>query len=444
MVIYLSITATMAHAITIFAGQWNRSLSDSVAITTGPQLQALLFLKGTSADHFTTQNVSQAVRTTRVVGATAEMPTKIRLLSTQAIITDSQNDVLVRDTRSSYAYHPIPENSGASLVFLSRDTNFTYSITGSKEHERFHIHFANCGETADIPLPDTEPWYDAKRVFGASHVPMQQIMLASPAETTLALVRHESFPRITLVQLMQQNATTLSIPMFGPEQLHFSPFFIDDETILFSVIDGMHWGTVRYHLLTGTYEILSDQFTDHAYHSYTGKTILQQSFFNDSINIPFGSIALLEKYQSIPAREIEALIGPKETREHIFNLLFQNPKAARLRFKTDLTTQSFNAIAESDLREMLRTYWLEKQLNLMQSVGAFHLLTVEPDGALAPLSTIPFSISPPATFVQYVEDTEPLLRALELPSTLIEEFRKRRSEAIAAGDFYILVDDLSY
>ncbi|MDO8469380.1 MAG: hypothetical protein Q7S29_06525, partial [Candidatus Peribacter sp.] len=136
--------------------------------------------------------------------------------------------------------------------------------------------------------------------------------------------------------------------------------------------------------------------------------------------------------------------GPKENHPGLFSLLFQKPEETLLQFKTDLSTQSFNAIAESDLRESLRTFWRDEQLQLSHAVGASHLFTLQPDDTLSEMETIPFEIRPPATYAEYIENAEPLLRALGLPAPLLEEYRKRSAEALKLGEYYTLVDDLSY
>ncbi|MDD5740099.1 MAG: hypothetical protein PHO20_05025 [Candidatus Peribacteraceae bacterium] len=406
-----------------------------------PSLRVLLFQKGTQLDLY--DPYESSVHSAQKLEQGNALLMAPRLLSTRAILITGETSTRVHDMRSSYNYSPLATDQKSLLLHLSRNTNFTYSIPDG-DHAHLHIDFTACGEIATIPLPAEESWYDASKLFDALNLPMQRKMMLSPAETSLALVHHDTFPRIALIQLIGRHATALSVPSFDPEQLHFSPFFIDDQTLLFSVLDSNHWGTVRYRLSTGTYEILSQNFTDHAYYSLSGDVILQQSFFDETINVPFGSVALLEQIRGIPVQEIASLTGQKENHSELFSLLFQKPEESSLHFKSNLTTQSFNAIVESELREPLRDFWRDYQLKLAQAVGVFHLLNLDPDGTLTQIETIPFEIHPPATFAQYVEDAEPLLRALDLPTSLIEEYHKRRRDAKDKGEEYLLVDDLSY
>ncbi len=436
-----AILLSLGYSCVILVQEWGTTTAEKVFASRVPTLRALLFQNGVRLDLFDAASRGVLVRS-KTMNQPAGLPP--RLLSTRAVLLTTGEQSQVQDMWSSYSYDALATGSQSSLVSLSRTTNYTYSVQRDQDHTKLVIDFAACGTVGSIPLPAEETWYDAETVFRQLHLPMQQRMTLSPAETSLALIRHDTFPRITLVRLLERRAITLSVPSFDPEQLHFSPFFIDDETLLFSVLDRNHWGTVRYRVPTGTYEILSGNFTDHAYHTLSGDVILQQSFYDDVVNVPFGSTGLLEQYRGIAPHEVEAIIGPKEANADIFTLLFQDPDASRLFFKTELNTQSFNAIAESDLRELLRTFWRDYQLQLSHAVGEFHLLKLRPDDTLESMETIPFTIRPPATFVQFMDDAEPLLRVLGLPEKSIEEFRKRRANAGQKDQEYLLVDDLSY
>lgn len=440
-----SILLSIGYACVILVREWDTTTTEKMFASRVPTLRALLFQNGARLDLFdaTSRGVIVRLKTANQLAGQPAGPLP-QLLSTRAVLLTTGEQSQVQDLWSSYSYDPLATGSQSSLISLSRNTNFTYSIQRDQLHAKLIIDFAACGTIASIPLPEKETWYDADTVFRPLRLPMQQRMTLSPAETSLALSHHDTSPRITLVRLLERNAFTLSVPSFDPEQLHFSPFFIDDETLLFSVLDRNHWGTVRYRIRTGTYEMLSENFTDHAYHTLSGDILLQQSFYDEVTNVPFGAITLLERFRDIAPREIETLIGPKESHPELFALLFQDPDAPRLHFKTDLTTQSFNVIAESDLREILRTYWRDYQLELTNPVGEFRFVKLLPDDTLESNGAIPFAVHAPATFAQFTEDVEPLLRALALPDKLIEEYRKRSATAMQKGQEYLLVDDLSY
>lgn len=442
--ILIPLLLSLVYSITVLIREWTPPERERMLSGTVPVLHALLFQQGTKLDLFDTYTGNGLVRSAAgALTSSEELNFPPRILSTKVALLSESRHARVRAMTSTYSYDPL-EGQESPLILLARNMNYTFALMDEQSPPHLRIDFAGCGTLADIPLSEHPDWYKPVTLFQIMGLLQQRMMRLSPAETSLAIVHHAHVPHIMLVDVIGRNVIPLSVPSFDPEQLHFSPFFINEETLLFSVLDGKHWGTVRYHLSTGTYEVLSENFTDHAYHSLTGKVILQQSFFDSGTNIPFGSTGLLGQRQNIPLRVIENLTGPRENNHAIFSLLFENPEESSLHFKTDLTSQSFNAIAESTLREPLRTLWREKQLKLTRSVGVFRLLNLEPDDTLTPVETIPFEIHPPAISAQYVKDTEPLLRALEVPATLIEEYRKRSADAAKTGEEYMLVDDLSY
>jgi hypothetical protein len=267
-------------------------------------------------------------------------------------------------------------------------------------------------------------------------------MVLSPAETSLVLLDHTSSPRLILIDLIERTALELIAPSYDPEQLHFSPLFLDEETLLFSVIDRDHWGTVLYHIADGRYEPFSTTFTDRAYHSTSGKLVLVQSFYDNTVNIPFGSTALRERLRAIPLKLVENIVGPIQSQEaaEIRTLLFQTPEGNLLNFRRDLSSSSFNAIEDPLIREQLRTLWLSHRAEVQTASGIFRILSGGSPHSLTTAATVPFDLSPPQTSAEYTNDVEPLLQALELPPSLLQEYRKRSANAKKAGEAYILVD----
>ncbi|MFH1444051.1 MAG: hypothetical protein ABIG34_01520 [Candidatus Peregrinibacteria bacterium] len=440
-IVLLGLFLCLMYPAYILVQEWEFATAERAVMSDKPALRALLFQEGARLQIFDMSLRQDTVRSTKPLNTT-DILSSARLLSPRIVLVGSGAQTQVLDLVSSYTYNATDRES--PLTLLSRNTNFTYTLSDDPDRARLTIDFAECGEIADIPLPERGQWYEPEALFETLGLSMQNSMRLSPAETSLALVKHGTFPRTILVNLIQRNAIALSVPSFDPEQIHFSPFFIDDQTLLFSVLDRKQWATVLYHISTGTYETLSIGFTDHAYHTLTGKIILVQSFYDDALNIPFGSVALLGQKREISVQEIEAITGPRADSANIFALLFQQPDASILHFKSDLTTQSFNAINQSDVRESLRTFWLERQQQLARAVGNFRLLQLNSNGATTLIDTIPFEIRPPAITVQYVDNVEPLLKALELTPGLIEEYRKRNAFAIKSKSEYVLVDDLSY
>ncbi|MDO8469124.1 MAG: hypothetical protein Q7S29_05195, partial [Candidatus Peribacter sp.] len=275
---------SLLYSAVVLVREWKYTEKANPLMHQSSTMRALLFQKGARLDLYDPHELF--VRSGQEPNLGTERFRAPRLLSTRAVLIGNGTSARVRDLGSAYTYDPLTAAQNSEILSLGRNTNFTYYIPEGPDHTHLRIDFARCGQIADIPLPTAELWYDARTLFDTLALPMQQKMVLSPAETSLALVHHDAFPRITLVQLIERQAVALSVPSFNPDQLHFSPFFMDDQTLLFSVLDRDHWGTVRYRLSTGTYEILSENFTDHTYHSVAGDIMLQQSFFDETINVP--------------------------------------------------------------------------------------------------------------------------------------------------------------
>ncbi|OIO55555.1 hypothetical protein AUJ46_01135 [Candidatus Peregrinibacteria bacterium CG1_02_54_53] len=443
-IVCVVLLCAFAYSTFVLISSLMQPVNDPNEIRAKVTLQALLFRKGTDQDVYATHTFRTGlVYSRKILQSSNEYSTELRLVSPRATLIGSGNQAHVQDMGSPYNYKLLTDEENSPLVYLSRDTNFVYFLTDEEDHPHLHVRYSECGEIENISLPAREEWYSPEQLFERLGIPMQHTIVLSPTEMSLALLSHNTLSRITLIDTLSWDSRTLSAPSFDSEQLHFSPFFIDNQTLLFSVLDRNHWGTVRYHLRTGAYEILSSNFTDHAYHTLSGKIILQQSFFNGETNIPFGSIALLKQKQGFPVQTIEAMTGPREQNTRIFAFLFEDPDAAFLHFRRVIKVESFNAIEQTGIREALRSFWYENQLHPMQS-GDFHLLQLNPDSTLTPIETIPFEIRPPAISAQYRENVEPLLRVLELSAPLIEKYRERKEIAEQNGEQYLLLDDLSY
>ncbi|HBH19646.1 MAG TPA: hypothetical protein DDX11_01585 [Candidatus Peribacter riflensis] len=442
--VLLPLLCAFALAVYVFTQEWRPQNRVRVFSDITPTLQALLFRQGTRLDLYDVSS-PKTIRTATPFEDAQEIARPARLLSPKAVLIASEQHARVRDMASAYAYDPLA-GSGSPLVLLSRNTNFTFSLSDESRNPRVRIAFSGCGDIADIPLSAAADWYEPAPLFEALGVPQQRRMVLSPAETTLAVIDHAALPRISVVHLTQRTAMTLAVPSFDPEQVHFSPFFVNDQILLFSVLDRSHWGTVLYRLSDGTYEMLSPTFTDAAYHSATGKAILMQSFFDNDRNIPFGSTVLLGQERSIPVADLEEIIGPRDSQTAllILGLLFQDLEATSLQFKRDLTIRSFNVIENSQMREALRSLWDEHRLKLSNAVGTFQILRLEPDNTLTKLDTVSFTVQPPATVATFTQNIEPLLRSLEVSDTFIQEYRKRNEDTMKRGEEYLLVDELSF
>jgi hypothetical protein len=244
-----------------------------------------------------------------------------------------------------------------------------------------YIHSPACATDRRIVMDTVHD--DMAETIAKISVPAQRKLELSPFQNTLAFLDHANAPRITLLNLITEQTTPLRAPTFGEEQLHFSPMFYDEDTLLFSVIDGNRWGTVLYDISRREYTPFSVHFTDRALRAASGSGIvLQQSFYGGTVNIPFGSLALRDQNEDF------------------------------LSLSTIIQRQS----------------------------GTIRIFKATLDGAQTGAGSQTFRASPEKGYFEYTERVDPLLTALDLPSNLIREYERRGKEAEARGESYVLVD----
>jgi len=435
--------AAFSTSIAILIAQWNPLEGPAPHAQGKSSLEAVLFLRGNKLEAYSTETTRGALRAINLPSDLLSPEVFPRLLSPSSVALSVGSRTLVHDMSSGYYYEPSPESRKA-LVHTNRSTSMVYALKTDGTAPHLTVTSASCGLLADLPLPTTDSWYADEQLFVSLGIEQQRLIRLSPAETALALIDHTVGPRLTIIDLFQHTIQAPLVPGFSPEQVHFSPFFIDEETLLFSVLDLDHWGTVIYHINTKTFEPLTEAFTDQAYRSLTGQIILVQSFYDEKNNIPFGSTRLLESTHTFPLRQIETILAEIDHAQatNILSQFFENSLNERLRFKSRLDNSSFNEIENTEIREQLRTLWSDERSQIASTTGIFHILSAPPEGVPTLVERIPFEVHAPKTSAEFTEDIEPLLRVLELPKTLMEQYRKRSADAKAKGESYRLIDAL--
>jgi hypothetical protein len=267
---------------------------------------------------------------------------------------------------------------------LDDHSKFFYS-TIENDMAILYIHSPTCEIDQRVVIGAVH--HDVEKSLEDINVPPQRALALSPLQNTLAFLDHTSSARMTLVNLITREITSLRVPDFGGGQLHFSPSFYDENTLLFSAIEGNQWGTVLYDIPHKRYQLFSKNFTDRVLHSASGgQILLQQSFYGGgAVNIPFGSLAL------------------------------RNQDKAFLALPTTEQGQS----------------------------GIVRIFKTSLDGQRTEVGTQTFQANPVKGYFEYTEEVGPLLTALDLPSSLIREYERRRKEVEARGDSYVLVDAFS-
>lgn len=431
--VYCTLIAAFSLSLSILVEQWDPPTEVGTPPRAGAALEAILLRRGDTLEAYGTESARGSIRAIELPPEFRNTATPVRLLSARAVALETQEQTLVRDMGSPYAYAPLP-GSAPALVHTNRGTSTVYALRREGTSARLAVISPACGPLAAVPLPESDSWYAPSLLFDALGIRMQRLMRLSPAETALAVLDHTAGPRLTVIDLMQRTARPLRVPGFAREQLHFSPLFIDEDTLIFSVLDRTRAVTVRYHRSADTYAILSDAFTDRPIPAADGTLLLLQSYYGDRRNTPFGSLTLLAQTFSLPLRQIEAIVSilPAEERRLLQHSLFQSATGASLAFKTALSDENFNAIQDPDVREQLRSLWLEQRARIAASAGAYRILRVERDGAQEQVATLPFAHAEGRTVIAEEQDVERLMTFLRLPQPLMAEYRRRSAGGVRA------------
>ncbi len=364
-----------------------------------------------------------------------ELTTTVHFVSTGTIIVDAQaNSTLVTAGKKGTR---LVRDTSALLVTQKKDASrlfFTANETGSYI---LKINFPACNLTSNVTLMETPLNYLETR-FAALNLPIQREIRLAPSEATLAVLDHEAFMRIALVDVLLKESHFLSAPFFGEKQMHFSPRYWDDETLVFSVADEDKWGTVLYHIFEDRYELLSEHFSDASYLSTEGELVLvQSSYGSGAVNVPFGSLALLERNKRILTKDIEAFAGANAK----WLELFEDPTAHFLSFRKDLTADDFTRIADAGIRSRLLAVWQDFRLQTGEiprgTVRIFRMIKNKQPQAVGSAA---FTVQLSRGHHLYRENLFPLLVALRIPRDLIFDYEIRRLQAEAKHLPYVLLD----
>jgi hypothetical protein len=327
------------------------------------------------------------------------------------------------------------------LFTISRNGGLLFATKTSLGSYRLTQQTRACNETIDIPITLQIPGYAAGPMLSSRDLPIERAMRLSPFETQLSIVDHAFFPQIALVNLLERKAHLLSAPGFGALQIHFSPIFLDDGRLLFGIVDGNKWGTILYDIRKNTYETFSANFTDHAYLSMGGKVVLVQSFYGSgTLNIPFGSLTLYAQKNGIKRSVVDTLIGTKKRAERIRTLLFEDPKAQSLRFKSSIVAGDFWKVGIRVMRTGLQKLWNEQKSPTIVPKGTQQILRGTNSKDLKVIKTVPMSADPLTRSFPEGRKPGPLLEVLEIPLPLVGDIERNRTNAEKTGATYELID----
>ena len=212
------------------------------------------------------------------------------------------NTLLVEVSEGSYlfdafenAYYELTDTPAPLIMTDANQQTLLYVDRTNANVPRLAVTSPACHVERSAPLPAS---VDIEAELAFIGLPAQRISRVSLSSEHLAFVDHGLSPRIFVYNIQSAEVEQLLVPGYSQSQWHFSPYFIDDTRLAFSVLDGTERLTVEFDLQTSTYRTISDNFSDAIYRSTTGDVVLLQTTFDrmgDSINTPFGSSKLYER-----------------------------------------------------------------------------------------------------------------------------------------------------
>lgn len=326
----------------------------------------------------------------------------------------------VYDTNDKKTYDLIREPGMETVTYTTRkDVLFTTLETNGDYSLRYF--FANCKEPEILSLRGAD--VSAKATLEALQLPTQKEIILSPSQVYAAVIDHDFQSRVRIVNLISREITELRYPDMGEGQIHFSPSFVGDDKVAFSAMDGDRYATVLYSVQTGSYDVISDGFSDAIYVSRTGIVTLLQSFHQLAGNVPFGSLRLIQDRFKIPRSDITALFGDDED---LWRRIFVDPNADFLQFKDD-AEQRFKIIEDPVKRHEISRYWanlydpfvpkeLEQKILRVQGLGTEHVASMS------------YFVTSSEPFLTWNMDMSMLLENLGFPTSVIDDYRAKLAQ----------------
>lgn len=396
-----------------------------------------------------TNNGSQEVFVLAYVGtgsvltkARKEIAGTAKLVSTTGVLSQMGSGITVFDVKNRMTI-PFDRMKSPLLFTTNEKQNMSYATADENGSYRLLILCKECNDATKISVPGTYGTSKnaSLKMFADSTLPLQHFILLSPFETTAALLDHAFFPRIAVVNLVERTPKMLMVPGFSDKQMHFSPLYLDNRTILFGVVDADKWATYLYHITEDRYEKFSDDFTDRAFFSATGKLVLLRSTYQDGdMNIPFGSYALYARKRGTNRTTVDRITGSGAQALAIRTLLFEKPNEEPLHFKPTLREENFYGIESRSMRLWLLSLWETFRYPPEFPQGALLIFRGTGKEDMEAVEKVSFIVDPQKQYLEYTEKIAPLLRALEVPTSLIAQYEQKRLQTEIKGQSFELTD----
>lgn len=352
-------------------------------------------------------------------------------------VISSLRDVIVREATGATLlkidearrYH-ITEDPAVQLV--SMDANRMKTISTAVRQGRYDVTIRSIA--CDVTSSMTVGARDASMMpyLEKNDLPVQRQLRVSPLQGRALFIDHAHLRQVVLADLANVTAVTLRFPEFSAAQVHFSPVFLDEDTIAFSVLDGDRAATVQFDIVRNAYALLSTEFSDAIYVSASGKAVLVQSFLDGMGNVPFGSLAIGMRRLKFDAKVIE-------NEDPSLMRFFQTKKDDTLDFGFWASHSRLQYVRDRDDREFLESLWRWKNDRTIDRTGSAVLLRQEGD-AFVTQHVEHFSVNKSRPFFRYDRNVSNLLQALEVPETILSAYETRAAELSGADRPYVLLD----
>ncbi len=350
---------------------------------------------------------------------------RFEVLGAHTLIATDSSYARIYDTDDRKTYDLLRKENMEVASFTNRkDLLYT---TGSNGFS-LHYLFANCVEPETFSLAGTD--VPAAGILKESNFPIQKQIILSPAQTYAVILDHDFQSRIRIISLISHEITEIFVPGFAQEQIHFSPSFVGEDNVAFSIYDGEQEATILYSMKDRTSSTLSADFSDAIYVSRSGQITLAQSFYRLSGNVPFGSLKLLQGRAMIPRTDIESIFREDKA---LWRRIFKNPNDDRLSFHDDARMR-FKLIDDPEKRRDIMLYWSELYDPFVPKQIDQHIIVLE---NLVPMHvfSMNYTVNAETPYLRWNHDISPLLETLGFPTSVIQEYRYKRAQN--GGEYYL-------
>jgi len=345
------------------------------------------------------------------------------------LLTRGVNGSQLFDAQAKKNYTLLEQPSDIVTVNDKKDILYT---TAEGDYV-LHYFFPACSEPYEIPLPRDDR--DMPAVLRAMNLPAQKKLVLSPSQQSALVLDHAYQSRIALINTVKKQSLILFAPGFSETQIQFSPVFLNEDTVVFSVMDETRHGTVRYDIREFTYGPVSDDFIIEAYPPRTGGPRLLQSFEPRIGNVPFGSFALMNGKTKANRQEIVAMWGNSDAGWTEF---FEDPESELMTFKKDANLL-FPTIEDDRKRADMISYWSSLFNPFGEKQGEVRIMKLAA-GTLSLEGAHPFAVSRETPYFLWREDVGLLLRSLSIPYDVVNEYENNAAAAKRANQTYEVLD----